>query len=287
MKSTKTEIMLRYLANEAPWQLEEAQAPVLEPWTAQSLTDAQIAHELARYQFHEWSAHTRGALDDLHAQMLALLSLAWSADTKTAWGTLVQTRQTLLHAQRVMAPEAADKELVTCGQYSPGFQLNLFGVGHTHLMDPILDLGCGADAGLVKFLHARGHEVVGLDQQAPKEEGMIQASWFEVSLRPAQWGCIMAHQSFALHFVRAHLHQDEQGEQFAHKYRELLHALRPGGMLLYAPGLPFVESFVRPDQYRIRKRKLPEEVHRSWPAALRGLYGMQGPYATIVQRTHA
>ncbi|MCB0181378.1 MAG: class I SAM-dependent methyltransferase [Anaerolineae bacterium] len=131
---------------------------------------------------------------------------------------------------------------VPCDEYSPLFQLSLLHIDAATLMEPILDIGCGASGALVDYLLAQGHTAFGLDRLAPTRPQFSQHDWFTFDYGQNQWGTIIAHQSFSTHFIYAHLHSDDQADQFARLYMKLLAGLKPGGALYYAPGLPFIEE---------------------------------------------
>ena len=174
---------------------------------------------------------------------------------------------------------------LVCAEYTPELQLELLGIEPSMLEPPILDLGCGAAASLVRHLQQRElRGVIGLDPRAPVACGFVRASWFELSFPSSTWRTLIAHQSFALHFLHAHLRSESVAARFAHKYLELLRSLQVGGRFFYAPGLPFVEEHLDPGAFRVTRRPVP--VASIPPAALdlAALYGPDGIYAASVER---
>jgi hypothetical protein len=174
---------------------------------------------------------------------------------------------------------------IVCAEYTPELQIEILGLELARLEPPILDLGCGASASLVRHLRAHGAPaVIGLDPRAPEGVGFVRASWFEVSFPPGTWRSVLAHQSFSLHFLRAHLSSESEAARFARKYMELLRSLEAGGCFFYAPGLPFVEQHLDPAEFAVVRRPLPVA---SVPGAARdlvALYGSEGLYAARVER---
>jgi hypothetical protein len=58
---------------------------------------------------------------------------------------------------------------------------------------------------------------------------------------------VIAHQSFSLHFLHAHVHSETRAARFAQRYLEILASLAPRGRFLYAPALPFLEKVLPPE----------------------------------------
>ncbi len=190
-----------------------------------------------------------------------------------------------MRSERCESAEPGGSSGLVCAEYSPELQLEVLGIELASLESPILDLGCGASASLVQHLRQQGARgVIGLDPRAPEAVGFVRASWFEVSFPASTWRTLIAHQSFALHFLRAHLSSQSEAARFASKYVELVRSLEPGGRFFYAPGLPFVEEHLDPGEFGVVRR--PVEV-TSIPGAARdlaALYGRAGLYAARVER---
>jgi hypothetical protein len=127
-------------------------------------------------------------------------------------------------------------------EYSAQFQLRLLALDPARLVEPVLDLGCGASGGLVNFLRSRGKAAFGLDRLAPAGPYFYRQDWFEFDVGRGSWGTLIAHHSFSTHFIYNHLHHPAAAEQYARLYMRLLAGLKPGGMLCYTPGLPFFEE---------------------------------------------
>jgi len=191
-----------------------------------------------------------------------------------------------LKTARSPDPDAFERSLeAVCAEYSPELQLRLLGLDPQRVESPVLDLGCGASASLVHYLRARGLPgVVGVDREAPAGTGLIRASWFDVPLPPGTWGTVIAHQSFSLHFVHAHLRSADRAERHARRTMEILGSLRVGGRFAYAPGLPFLERLLPAERFRVVTRPVPLE-----DAGLVGAALAAGPaagmlHATVVER---
>jgi hypothetical protein len=133
---------------------------------------------------------------------------------------------------------------VPCEEYSAGFQLSLLGLDLDMLIEPVLDLGCGSNGGLVRYLRQQGIEAFGVDRLAPKEPFFFRSDWFDFDLDSRPWGCILAHQSLSTHFIYAWLHQPVSIGKFSRLSRMILASLQEGSFLCYAPGMPFFEEQV-------------------------------------------
>ncbi|MCB0154297.1 MAG: hypothetical protein KDF65_05825 [Anaerolineae bacterium] len=143
---------------------------------------------------------------------------------------------------------------VPCEEYSASFQLRLLGLEITDLVEPILDVGCGAGGRLVEQLIAQGYAAFGLDRLVPPGPHFFAQDWFAFDYGQKRWGTIIAHQSFSTHFIHAHLHHSANTEQFARTYMRLLAGLKAGGSFCYAPGLPFFEeSLAQTGRYTLTK----------------------------------
>lgn len=144
-----------------------------------------------------------------------------------------------------------------CAEYSPQLQLHLLHLNPFQLKAPILDLGCGNDAHLVKYLNQLGQNAVGLDRIPPSLPNCFQADWQDIRFPRATWGTIISHMAFSNHFLFHHLAPDGRPERFAQQFMMLLQSLKPGGSFFYSPGLPFIEHLLPVDQYKIRKFQIP------------------------------
>ncbi|MGC4070481.1 MAG: hypothetical protein QM784_38615 [Polyangiaceae bacterium] len=107
---------------------------------------------------------------------------------------------------------------------------------------------------------------------------VLAKDWFDVRFEPSSLGTVVSHLAFSLHFLHHHWHSGERAYEYARKYMELLHALVPGGRLVYAPGLPFIEEMLDTGTFNVERRELPaplqekmEGLRDSGDGAERGL----------------
>lgn len=166
-------------------------------------------------------------------------------------------------AARLAAAVAADARRagvreapVVSATYDPATQLAVLALDPATLLEPILDLGCGPDARLVRHLRALGKDARGVDRVATPGEGVARGDWLDWPVAPASLGTVVSHLGFSLHFLHHHLRPGGDPARYARRYMELLRALRPGGTFAYAPGLPFVEAHLPAGAWRVERSEV-------------------------------
>lgn len=271
---------LRTFSPELERRARERRAAILEEVAAHPARGAELVEQLTtatleflrrEHQFLELEAGDEQALRALYERFAGDVLRSLAADSP--WPPVAAALRSRLaeHHDRLRALVVAllersgipaDRAGVVCAEYSPELQLRVLGVRAEELGAPILDLGCGAGGALVRHLRRRGHDPVwGVDRSAPAEPGYVRASWFADALPPLRWRSVIAHQSFSLHFLHAHLRSAERAARYAERYMQVLRSLAPGGRFLYAPGLPFIEEALAGSPFAVR----------TWPVGSSGL----------------
>lgn len=203
-------------------------------------------------------------LDGLHARALAALAgalrdaaseRALAANARAIAAEYLAGLSAL--ARAALAPGGAALRLVASAEYGPELQLSVLGLDPGALLAPVLDLGCGAEARLVRHLRARGIDARGLDRAAEPGEGVRRGDWLVEPLAPASLGTVLSHLGFSLHFVHQHLRPGGDALRYARRYMEILRAVRPGGVFAYVPGLPFVEEHLPPATWDVTRLPVP------------------------------
>jgi SAM-dependent methyltransferase len=198
-----------------------------------------------------------------------------------ATATLAVYREQLERVFCSLQPQGAASQVI-CSEYSPELQFEVLGLSLNSLRAPLLDVGCGVQAQLVAWLRARSIEAFGLDRDANGDH-LVEADWLEYAFEPSQWGMIVSHLGFSLHFLHHHLGSAEQAARYAKKYLEILRALRPQGIFAYAPAVPFFEQVLPRSHFRVQRVALPlpllERVGK-----LKSLWGDETPAACHVER---
>lgn len=150
---------------------------------------------------------------------------------------------------------------VTYGEYSAELQEELLGIDIARIKPPVMDIGCGSQANLVRHLRSLGVEAYGIDRQVEIPEPNIhQADWFDYPFEPGKWGTLVSNMGFTNHLNYAYLHNISQLESYLLKMKEIVESLSPGGTFYYAPSLPFIEDKLSTQYYKITREKKISEV---------------------------
>lgn len=152
---------------------------------------------------------------------------------------------------------------VACSEYSAELQLEILHIDYTLLMEPILDIGCGKEAKLVRFIRSKGLEAFGFDRLVVDESYIHKNDWLEFEYITGKWGTIISNLGFSNHFHHHHLRNDGNFLGYAKKYMEILNSLRYGGRFHYAPGLPFIEQYLPAEKFRLTTYSLNNNAFTS------------------------
>lgn len=150
---------------------------------------------------------------------------------------------------------------VVCAEYSAQLQIELLGLDVVSIKEPLLDIGCGAHANLVRYLRTLGVEAYGLDRSLEVRAPYLEAlDWFERSFQPHTWGTIVSNMAFSNHFVFVARCDRAQFESYLLQTNAILDALVAGGSFHYAPSLPFIEQRLSPAQYKVVSQQVSGEL---------------------------
>ena len=230
----------------------------------------------SRNQFLELSEDSQAELAESVER--ALHQLQAQADVAS---TLASHRDEL--AAFVQAHLGKSPREVVCAEYTPELQLQILGLGSVALAEPVLDIGCGESAGLVRFLRARGVRAQGLDRAVRGELGFT-ADWLSFPYEAHRPGTALSHQGFSLHFLHHHLKPGDGAFAYARAYMAILRALLPGGRFVYTPGLPFLEDMLDADLYRVQRVTFASELRVASLRQIEAATGLSLSYATHVER---
>lgn len=145
---------------------------------------------------------------------------------------------------------------VACSEYSAEIQIEMLHISISEMKEPVLDIGCGTQGNLVKYLRTAGFEAFGIDRFASPDTFLANADWLTYDYGVKKWGTMISNLGFSNHFHHHHLRHDGDFALYAKKYMEILHALKTGGSFHYAPGLPFIEKFLDKNQFQITSQPL-------------------------------
>jgi hypothetical protein len=150
---------------------------------------------------------------------------------------------------------------VICAEYSPQLQIDLLKLDLSAIPQPVLDIGCGGTAGLVRHLRALQIESYGIDRQIEKAETYLQQlDWFEYEFEPETWGTLISNMAFTNHLLYAYHHDSAQLESYLRKFKDIIAALAIGGSFHYAPSLPFVEQRLAATVYRVERSAVVTDI---------------------------
>ena len=134
---------------------------------------------------------------------------------------------------------------VPCQEYSADFQMALYGINPRSIVPPVLDLGCGSHALLVRRLRHSGVEAFGVDRQLLIHEPYLtQGDWFRDADGKVRWGTIVSNMAFSNHFCFVDRYDPGQVAAYKQRFHRLLDSLVPGGTFHYGPSVPELESTV-------------------------------------------
>ena len=173
-----------------------------------------------------------------------------------------------------------------CAEYSADFQLHLLGIDPMVLDEPVLDLGCGGKHQLLDKLLSVDVDAYGLDPSTETGERTLAADWFSFSFERGAWGTIISHMAFSRWALTAHLSSESESLRYASLYRLILESLRPGGVFIYSPGLPFFEQWIE-SPYRMQRREIvssPSDIVKGSDTALTRLFDESVFYTALISR---
>lgn len=210
-------------------------------------------------QFVRFDRSERADLVAVYESLLhsILRLLAIRPNREALGGTMVCLLKDHFHALRSFLSSLRDPLLarrlprVPCVQYTPGFQLGILGISAEALRQPVLDIGCGERASLVRHLRGLGIDAWGIDRFVRGSAHAMVADWLDLETMEDAWGTIVSHMSFSNHFTHHHFRADGRYEEYARAYMGLLLSLKPGGSFYYAPGLPFIERLLPADRFDV------------------------------------
>jgi len=148
---------------------------------------------------------------------------------------------------------------VVCSEYTPEFQLDLLGLKKEDLIEPVLDLGCGKNGTLVKYLRQSGIKAIGVDRIVDQDPSLREADWFDIDFKTDSWGTVISHMAFSNHFAFHHRYKNGRPRQYASLYMEILNSLKPTGSFIYSPGLPFIEQYLPDDRFSVQRQAISEK----------------------------
>jgi hypothetical protein len=259
------------------------------PWLAGAGPAKKMAERLARWLWHKNQyvrldrAALTAACSDALADMSKEIGEAEGAEGLARGLVRVFAGLQGKVAEMVRGSAGERPREVVCSEYAPTLQLDALGLEIEGLRAPILDVGCGKSAVLVRALRARGLAATGIDREG-QDEVAVAADWLTFVYGNDRWGTVLSHQAFSLHFLHQHLGQQPQAYAHAQAYMAIVRSLVPGGMFAYVPGLPFIERLLPGREFRCTRVPLHSALEGPAVRALSEMAGFDVAYAAHVER---
>lgn len=156
-------------------------------------------------------------------------------------------------AKEIYKNKSEQPEAVVCSEYSYQLQLEILNSENYEIKEPILDIGCGKNANLVKHFKSLKYDVFGIDRNDFKESFLLNTDWLKYDYGINKWGTIVSNLGFSNHFVHNHLRNDSKAEEYAKTYMRILNSLKTGARFHYAPGLDFIENYLDKNKFSLSK----------------------------------
>lgn len=155
------------------------------------------------------------------------------------------------HADKIYQNHDEIIQPLPCSEYSAKFQMEIFQMDVSQLMEPVLDIGCGKQGNLVNYMRIKGIEATGIDRLTYNNSFISNEDWLEYTYGNSKWGTIISNLGFSNHFNHHHLRKDGDFAAYAKKYMEILNSLKIDGKFFYAPSLPFIEKYLDSNHFRV------------------------------------
>ena len=202
----------------------------------------------SKNQFIHLDEATESEMDDAIARLGDALA---SGDLDEAQDVLDDVLDGL--ATMIESAIGAPREVIA-SEYTVDLQLAVLHLPPRELRSPLLDVGCGKGATLVRHVRALGIEATGIDREAP--EDATRADWMTFDFGVDHYATIVSHLAFTLHFVRAHHASEVDARRYAEVFVRITRALAPGGRFAYVPSVPFIESVLPTQRFRIERHRV-------------------------------
>ncbi len=206
-------------------------------------------------QYYSFDAKAKALLRDLYVLLFSEIreqGIELAQVSKNHFNRLREwLKLTNPFSEIIYTSEGATIEATACSEYSAALQLELLQLDIEDLIEPVLDIGCGKQGMLVNYLREAGIEAYGIDRFAAGLQYAESLDWLEYPYGVMCWGTITSNLGFSNHFKHHHLRNDGKYIDYARKYIEILRSLKVGGSFHYAPGIPFIEQYLNPLEYRV------------------------------------
>ena len=234
---------------------------------ADYLTDRAIQEFCMVNQYYTFDKQARSDLRNIYVDLFANIksrSLSMEKVAEKHYDNLISwLQETNPFAEKIYDSRGEKIDPVVCSEYSPALQVEILQIDIDHLMEPVLDIGCGEKGNLVLYLRQMGIEASGFDRLTFSDPYLYSSDWLEHEFEKERWGTITSNLAFSNHFQHHHFRNDGSYIDYARKYMEILNSLKPGGCFHYAPDLPFIEQFLDKEKFQLSKQSIGEYDFKS------------------------
>ncbi len=213
-------------------------------------------------QYYTFNSQAKNNLRNIYSDLFSSIKTnknSIETISKNHYQNLKQwLRKTNPFAEKIYANSDSDIDPVACSEYTPDLQINVLKIDKKTIMEPVLDIGCGKQGNLVKYLTKLGIETFGIDRFLFTDNNLTNSNWLEYNYGIEKWGTIISNLGFSNHFKHHNLREDGNYIEYGKKYMDILKSLKIGGRFHYAPDLPFIEKYLDYSQFKIEKHKMVE-----------------------------
>lgn len=157
----------------------------------------------------------------------------------------------------------SDQQQIYQSNYTPEFQLELFGIDPKTVMEPVLDVSCGQDPQFVHFLRMEGIKAYGADYDAPEGTYIKKASWTNSNFGHNKWGTILSNIDVAQTINQAIKDNSPAVKGLSLAYFNLLGCLKKGGKFIYAPPIPVLEEELPKELFKVEHEQVTGDLDRT------------------------
>ncbi len=211
-------------------------------------------------QYYSFDKQSRKDLRDIYIDLFSNIRNPETNRELTAKNHYSNLKKWLLKnnsfAEKIYIPKDELVEPVVCHEYCAELQLEILQININKIVSPVLDIGCGNQGNLVKYLRANEIEAFGCDRFAEESPFLSCQDWFEFEYGKNKWGTITSNLGFSNHFNHHHLRSDGQFIEYAKTYMNILNSLKIGGSFHYAPDLPFIEKYIDQSKFSTERQKI-------------------------------
>lgn len=206
-------------------------------------------------QYISLSNETINRINDIYINLVKKLKQISTDnyDNELIESIVIKHREQLLNALSENEYHKCDNQLyIPCSEYSGSFQYTLLRLNQFRLLEPVMDIGCGKEYELLKYLeHAGYKDIFGIDQYISDNNFIACTNWFDYKFEPNKWGTVIAHMSFSNHFRRSLINEDISLKKYKDKYAEILRSLQINGLFIYTPSIKQIENSINKSYYSV------------------------------------